>query len=83
MQLRRDETRLPLHERGIVLPDPQERLFILRFQLEDVHEDDRRCLLGELAVDRKRGIERAKLWHDRLHQFGCMMSIRHGTGIDH
>src|SRR5262249_11391159 len=63
MQLRRDESRLPLHERRIGLPGLQEALLVGFIEREHIHQDGWRGVDCDLAFDRECRVQRAQQRH--------------------
>ena len=66
VQLGRDEARLTLHERRVVLPSFEEVRLVRLIEREEVHENDRSGFNPKLAFDREVGVEGAQRGHDVL-----------------
>ena len=75
VKLGRDKTRLPLHERRVVLPDAEEDFLVGLVERENVDEHDRRDIEADLPLDRESGIKWGSSDMVGSFPYGAIVSI--------
>ena len=81
VKLGRDEARLLLHERRIVLPGLEEGRLVRLVERENVHQHDGGGIERELTLDGEGRVQWSHQRHDKAPTVGCLMSMWYDGAI--